>query len=106
VPLGALSELPREYRSEPSLGLASGADGLDAALRILAQAADYLTEDGILVCEVGESEERLAAALPSVPFLWLEFAHGGSGVFLLGREELEAARPALDTLIGKREHVA
>ena len=63
-------------------------------------------EDGILVCEVGESEEPLAAALPSVPFLWLEFAHGGSGVFLLGREDVVAAQPALNALIGKREHVA
>lgn len=106
VPLGALPELPREYRAEPSVGLASGADGLDAALRILARAPDFLAEDGILVCEVGESEERLAGALPSVPFLWLEFVQGGGGVFLLTRRELEAARPALDALIGKRNHVA
>lgn len=106
VPLDALADLPGEYRAEPSLGLVSGVDGLDAALRILAQAPDYLAEGGILVCEVGESEERLAAALPSVPFLWLEFAHGGSGVFLLGRAELEEAQSALNALIGKRKHVA
>jgi ribosomal protein L3 glutamine methyltransferase len=106
VPLDALADLPGEYRAEPSLGLVSGADGLDAVLQILAQAPDYLAEDGILVCEVGESEERLAAALPSVPFLWLEFAHGGSGVFLLSREDVVAAQPALNALIGKREHVA
>ena len=106
VPLGALADLPGEYRAEPSLGLVSGVDGLDAVLRILAQAPGYLVEDGILVCEVGESEEPLAAALPSVPFLWLEFAHGGSGVFLLGREDVVAAQPALNALIGKREHVA
>lgn len=106
VPLDALADLPGEYRAEPSLGLISGVDGLDAVLQILAQAPDYLAEDGILVCEVGESEERLAAALPSVPFLWLEFAHGGSGVFLLGRAELEEAQSALNALIGKRKHVA
>ena len=106
VPLDGLAYLPAEYRAEPSLGLVSGADGLDAVLQILAQTPAYLAEDGILVCEVGESEERLAAALPSVPFLWLEFAHGGSGVFLLGREDVVAAQPALNALIGKRKHVA
>jgi ribosomal protein L3 glutamine methyltransferase len=106
VPAGALQSLPAEYRCEPALGLASGGDGLDAALRIMAGAPEYLAGDGILVCEVGESEVRLAAALPRVPFLWLEFAHGGSGVFVLGRDELQAARPAVDALIGDRKHVA
>ena len=100
MPRDGLADLPAEYRAEPSLGLVSGADGLDAVLQILAQAPGYLAEDGILVCEVGESEEPLAAALPSVPFLWLEFAHGGSGVFLLGREDLVAAQPALHEVIG------
>jgi ribosomal protein L3 glutamine methyltransferase len=106
LPLGQLSELPLEYSSEPGLGLGSGVDGLDAALQILARAPDYLAEDGILVCEVGESAGRLAAAVPSLPFLWLEFVHGGSGVFLLERGELAAARPALEALIGERKHVA
>jgi ribosomal protein L3 glutamine methyltransferase len=106
LPLGELPELPLEYRSEPRLGLASGADGLDAALQILARAPDYLADDAILVCEVGESEGRLAAALPSLPFLWLEFVHGGSGVFLLERSELAAARPVMNALIGDRRHVA
>ncbi|MDX1381175.1 MAG: 50S ribosomal protein L3 N(5)-glutamine methyltransferase [Xanthomonadales bacterium] len=106
VPQDALAGLPSEFRAEPGLGLASGPDGLDATLRILADAPDFLAEDGILVCEVGESEERLAAALPTVPFLWLEFQYGGAGVFLLTRRQLEAARPALAALIGKRKHVA
>jgi ribosomal protein L3 glutamine methyltransferase len=106
LPQGGMSGLPAEYGCEPSLGLASGADGLDAVLEILARAPDFLADDGLLVCEVGESEGRLAAAAPSLPFLWLEFTHGGSGVFLLERRELAAARPALDVLIGERKHVA
>lgn len=106
LPLGELPELPSEYRSEPGLGLGSGVDGLDATLQILARAPDYLAEDGILVCEVGESAGRLGAALPSLPFLWLEFVHGGCGVFLLERAELAAARPMLNALIGERKHVA
>jgi ribosomal protein L3 glutamine methyltransferase len=106
VALGALQNLPREYRAEPGLGLVSGPDGLDAVLEILRVSQHYLAPDGILVCEVGESEERLVSALPEVPFLWLEFARGGSGVFVLNREELEAAQPAVTALIRKRENVA
>ncbi|MCW8871600.1 MAG: 50S ribosomal protein L3 N(5)-glutamine methyltransferase [Xanthomonadales bacterium] len=106
VACGTLAALPREYRSEPSLGLVSGADGLDAVLQILAQAPHYLAPDGILVCEVGESESRLVSVLPEAPFLWLEFERGGSGVFVLTRAELDAAQPAVTALIREREDVA
>ncbi len=92
VPAQTVRDLPAEYRAEPGLGLASGGDGLDAVLSILVDAPDFLGEDGVLVCEVGESEERLAAALPGMPFLWLEFEHGGSGVFVLTKDQLEEAR--------------
>jgi ribosomal protein L3 glutamine methyltransferase len=54
---------------------------------------------------VGESEERLSSVLPGVPFTWLEFAHGGSGVFLLTREELLAAAPHVAAALEKRNHV-
>jgi ribosomal protein L3 glutamine methyltransferase len=106
IPGAALEELPREYRSEPALGLVSGSDGLDAVLEILAEAPHYLAPDGILVCEVGESEQRLDSALPAMPFLWLEFERGGSGVFVLTHEQLEAAQPAVAALTRKRRHVA
>jgi len=106
VPSGGLGGLAAEYRAEPSLGLVSGADGLDAALSIMVDAPGFLGEDGILLCEVGESQQRLAAALPRAPFLWLEFERGGSGVFLMNRQELEDAGPALAALIGERENVA
>lgn len=102
VPAQAVKDLPAEYRAEPDLGLASGADGLDAALSILRDAPGFLGEDGVLVCEVGESEERLAAALPRVPFLWLEFERGGSGVFVLTKNQLEEARADLAALIRER----
>jgi len=106
IPRESLDSLPSEYRSEPALGLVSGADGLDAVLEILSEAPHYLAPGGILVCEVGESEDRLDSALPAVPFLWLEFERGGSGVFVLNRDELEAAQPAVRALIRKRQHVA
>ncbi|HEV2622074.1 MAG TPA: 50S ribosomal protein L3 N(5)-glutamine methyltransferase [Frateuria sp.] len=80
--------LPGEYSHEPKLGLTSGADGLDICLRILDQAADHLSEDGLLIVEVGESEHALAALLPQVPFVWIEFKVGPMGVFALERREL------------------
>ncbi len=101
----SMAGLPEEYRAEPGLGLASGDDGLDAVLSILLDAPGYLRDDGVLICEVGESEERLAVALPQIPFLWLEFEHGGSGVFVLTREQLQSAGQELAGLIRKRENV-
>ena len=106
VPAGEVATLPAEYRAEPGLGLASGADGLDAVLQILLDAPRHLGEDGALICEVGESEQRLARLLPRVPFLWLEFEHGGSGVFLLTRAQLETAASAVAAELEKRKHVA
>jgi len=105
VPRGALGGLPAEFRSEPELGLVSGDDGLDAALSILLDAPEFLGEDGILVCEVGESEGRLVRLLPKLPFLWLEFEQGGSGVFVLSRQQLDEARPQVAAVIGERQNV-
>lgn len=90
--------LPPEYRHEPQLGLTAGEDGLDFALRILNEAADHLTEEGLLIVEVGESEHALSEALPAVPFVWIEFKVGPMGVFAIERRDLldhaEAIRAA------------
>ncbi len=85
---GEWEVLPPEYHSEPVLGLKSGEEGLDCVLRILRQAGDFLTQDGILVIEVGASAAVLASRFPRVPFRWLEFAHGGEGVFLFTAQEM------------------
>jgi ribosomal protein L3 glutamine methyltransferase len=75
--------LPREYGHEPKLGLASGVDGLDAVRSIFSAARQHLVDDGILVVEVGNTEEALLRAFPRLPFIWPEIAMGGGGVFVL-----------------------
>lgn len=91
-----MRSLPREYAHEPSLGLEAGEDGLDVVSCILSDAADYLTADGILVLEVGASADLLMARYPGVPFLWLDFEHGGDGVFLLTAEQLAEYRDVFE----------
>ncbi|PSW44502.1 50S ribosomal protein L3 N(5)-glutamine methyltransferase [Photobacterium phosphoreum] len=83
-----MDSLPEEFRHEPELGLAAGSDGLKLVRRILANAPDYLKDDGILICEVGNSMIHMEEQYPHIPFMWLEFANGGHGVFMLTREQL------------------
>lgn len=83
-----LRGLPAEYRHEPRLALAAGADGLDSVRTILREAHAHLNPGGILICEVGNAERALRRAFPRAPFVWLSFARGGGGVFLLTREQL------------------
>jgi ribosomal protein L3 glutamine methyltransferase len=89
VDAAELAAMPAEFRHEPLHALASGADGLDLTRRILAQAADHLAGTGLLVVEVGNSWQALERAYPRVPFTWLEFEHGGLGVFALSAAELQ-----------------
>lgn len=87
-----MASLPEEYHAEPELGLASGDDGLDFTRRLLTEATDYLSEQGVLLVEVGNSWPALEAAYPALPFTWVEFECGGHGVFVLTAADLRKAR--------------
>lgn len=85
-----LASMPAEYHAEPEQGLGSGDDGLDFTRRLLAEAGEYLTEEGVLVVEVGNSQAALERAFPQIPFTWVEFERGGHGVFVLTARALAA----------------
>ena len=82
--------LPDEYLREPELALLTDAEGLDIPLKILRQAAEFMHEDACLILEVGNSWEALQKALPDMPFMWLDFEHGGHGVCALSKAQLQA----------------
>lgn len=83
-----MANLPPEFQIEPKLALAAGEDGLDFTRRLLREAEGYLSDNGLLVVEVGNSWLALEQSFPSVPFTWLELEHGGHGVFVLTKAQL------------------
>ncbi len=83
--------LPPEYHHEPAVALTTADDGLAVVATLLARAAEYLTPHGILLVEVGNSEETVRERYAHLPFIWLSFTRGGGGVFLLTAEALRAA---------------
>ena len=94
--------LPKEYSHEPELGLRAGEDGLDLALEILRDAPEHLSEHGLLICEVGESERALVKLLSDIPFAWIEFKVGQMGIFAIEREELLAQHDKIKALADAR----
>lgn len=94
--------LPKEYSHEPEMGLRAGDDGLDLALEILRDAPAHLSENGLLICEVGESEQHLIKLLPELPFAWVEFKVGQMGIFVLEREDLLAHHGKIKALADAR----
>lgn len=84
----AVLALPKEYQHEPVMALEAEDQGLAIVKRMLQQASRYLTEQGVLIVEVGLSEEAVIEAYPDLPFVWLDFEQGGEGVFLLTAQQL------------------
>jgi ribosomal protein L3 glutamine methyltransferase len=88
VTAGAMDALPAEYRHEPALALAAGADGLDVVRRILAQAHKHLTPGGVIAIEVGHNQDLVMEAFPELPAVWVDTEHAEGKVFVLTREDL------------------
>lgn len=91
-----MDALPAEFHQEPRLGLEAGVDGLDLVREILAKAAQHLTENGVLIVEVGVSQFYLEQAYPELPLYWFEFEMGGEGVFAVSKSELDVFQTLLD----------
>jgi len=88
VAISEWEQLPDEFHAEPEMGFTGGESGLDLVIKILVDAAEYLTEQGILIIEVGSSAETLQSQFSNIPFYWLDFEQGGDGVFLLTAEQV------------------
>lgn len=88
VPTAEWQALAPEFQHEPRQALDAGPDGMDVVERILREAPDHLSEDGLLVCEIGGSQEEFFERFPDIPVAWPEFEKGGDGVFIINRDEL------------------
>ena len=85
----SMSDLPDEYRHEPRMALAGGRDGLDLVRRILDEAPRHLSEDGLLVVEVGHERAHVEAAFPDLPCTWLTTSGGDDAVFAVQAADLQ-----------------
>ncbi len=88
VDAASVTMLPQEYLHEPELALGSGHDGLDATRIILKKAAQHLTDNGVLIVEIGHNRDALETAYPDLPFTWLDVSAGDQFVFMLHRNDL------------------
>lgn len=101
VDAAVMAELSPEFLYEPEHALAAGQDGLDLVHQILYHAPDYLTKDGLLVCEVGGSEWALRQSYPEIQFDWLTFEKGESGIFAITSDELLEYRDEFKKYVDK-----
>ena len=85
----SMAALPAEYRAEPELALAGGSDGMDFIRELLRAAPAALTDDGVLVLEIGNERENFEAAFPTLETVWLETSAGADQVLLLTKEALQ-----------------
>ena len=88
VNAASMAALPPEYRAEPALALAGGADGMDLVRRILRDAPKQLSEIGVLVLEIGHERRHFERAFPKAEVAWLPTSAGDDEVLLMTREAL------------------
>ncbi|HEY2025251.1 50S ribosomal protein L3 N(5)-glutamine methyltransferase [Paraburkholderia sp.] len=88
VNAASMQELPAEYKHEPAMALAGGPDGMDIVRRIVADARNWLTDDGVLVVEIGNEREHVEAAFGGLDLVWLPTSAGDDNVFLIQASDL------------------
>jgi ribosomal protein L3 glutamine methyltransferase len=86
----SMAELPAEYRHEPALALAGGDDGMDIVRRIIGEARNWLTEEGVLIVEIGNERMHVEAAFGGLDLVWLPTSAGEDSVFLIQANDLPA----------------
>ncbi|RDU99546.1 50S ribosomal protein L3 N(5)-glutamine methyltransferase [Trinickia dinghuensis] len=86
----SMDALPAEYRHEPELALAGGEDGMDIVRRIVKEARNWLTDDGLLVVEIGNERHNVEAAFGGLDLVWLSTSAGDDTVFLIQACDLPA----------------
>jgi ribosomal protein L3 glutamine methyltransferase len=86
----SMSKLPAEYRAEPELALAGGTDGMDFIRNLFAAAPSAMTEDAVMVLEIGNERAFFEAAFPLLPVFWLDTSAGEDQVLLVTRAALLA----------------
>ncbi len=100
VAIAEWEQLPDEFHAEPEMGFTGGESGLDLVIKILVDAADHINDQGVLIIEVGSSAQTLQTQFPDAPFYWLDFEHGGDGVFLLTAEQVFAFNELFKEALG------
>ena len=90
VNAASMAQLPAEYRAEPELALAGGADGMDFVRQLFADAPARMSENAVLVLEIGNERPYFEAAFPQLPVFWLETSAGEDQVLLVTRQALAA----------------
>ena len=86
-----MAALTDEFKFEPGLGLAAGENGLSLVDNILLQAVNYLSEHGVLVIEVGNSQAAMMDRFEFLPMTWIDFEFGGGGVCCIQYQDLNAS---------------
>jgi ribosomal protein L3 glutamine methyltransferase len=89
----SMAALPAEYRAEPELALAGGADGMDFVRGLLRDAPSHLNPQGVLVLEIGNEREHFEAAFPTLEVFWLDTSAGEDQVLLVTRDALAGLAP-------------
>ena len=93
-----MAELSEEFQFEPDIGLAAGDDGLALVDRILSTAAEYLSEQGVLFIEVGNSQAAMMEKYTFLPMTWIDFEFGGAGVCCIHQQDLIQQQSKIDAI--------